>query len=470
MCRPSGLDPVDDDFGVELDEAASTTMVQEAPRGVKQRSRAGQRVILLLLALLAGLGTTLLWSLRFGAPPPVTGEQPKADGTPDQHQLEAPAPESPNRASDPPAPVPRPPTGGARPAADPDAWLAPESQAKVDRSLQRGVQFLKTTQSMRGSWAPGTVHHVGMAALPALTLLECGLARDSPVIRKAQRHVRAALPKLQSTYELATAILLLDRLDRPRDQSDLRTLALRLVAGQRADGGWSYQCPILGPEKEASLLTSLQHASPRSRSDLGEGSDLSNTQFSILALCAAQRHGLSLERPLALVAQRLRRIQEPAGGWSYRLGPRAGRPTPSMTCAGLLGLAVGRALPGAEAQPPDRIDDVFGFLGRFIGNPLGSGQGIGREGSAIHLYFLWSLERTAVLYNRRRIDGKDWYRWGAHLLLAAQGEDGSWDVGGYPGATALSDTCFALLFLRRANLANDQMRKLEFLIIRKESP
>jgi len=67
-----------------------------------------------------------------------------------------------------------------------------------------------------------------------------------------------------------------------------------------------------------------------------------------------------------------------------------------------------------------------------------------------------------VLFNRRQIGGKDWYSWGAELLLDHQNADGSWMAGGYPGAMPIVDTCFALLFLKRANLAKDLTKKLEF--------
>ena len=55
----------------------------------------------------------------------------------------------------------------------------------------------------------------------------------------------------------------------------------------------------------------------------------------------------------------------------------------------------------------------------------------------INLYFLWTLERVGVLYNRREIAGKDWYAWGAELLVDHQAEDGSWHHGGYPGSNTL---------------------------------
>jgi hypothetical protein len=67
-------------------------------------------------------------------------------------------------------------------------------------------------------------------------------------------------------------------------------------------------------------------------------------------------------------------------------------------------------------------------------------------------YFLWSLERAAVAYGLQKIGGKDWYDWGANFLLGDQEKDGSWQgIHGSYGA----DTCFALLFLRRADLAKD---------------
>jgi hypothetical protein len=68
----------------------------------------------------------------------------------------------------------------------------------------------------------------------------------------------------------------------------------------------------------------------------------------------------------------------------------------------------------------------------------------------VNLYFLWSVERVGVLCDVKTIGGIDWYRWGVKHLLPAQRADGSW-FGGVTGSPT-SDTCFALLFLKRANL------------------
>jgi hypothetical protein len=66
-------------------------------------------------------------------------------------------------------------------------------------------------------------------------------------------------------------------------------------------------------------------------------------------------------------------------------------------------------------------------------------------------YFLWALERMAVALNLDTISKKDWYAWGAESLLQSQQADGSWQ-GDYGACGA--DTCFALLFLKRANLTS----------------
>ena len=73
-------------------------------------------------------------------------------------------------------------------------------------------------------------------------------------------------------------------------------------------------------------------------------------------------------------------------------------------------------------------------------------------------YFLWSLERVGVAYGLKSIGGKDWYGFGAEILIANQREDGSWR-GDFAACGA--DTCFALLFLKRVNLAKDLTATLQ---------
>src|SRR5262249_60651946 len=66
-------------------------------------------------------------------------------------------------------------------------------------------------------------------------------------------------------------------------------------------------------------------------------------------------------------------------------------------------------------------------------------------------YLLWAMERVAVADGLSTIGNVDWDSWGSAYLLPRQRGDGGW-LGRNGGSV---DTCFALLFLRKANLSKD---------------
>ena len=140
--------------------------------------------------------------------------------------------------------------------------LPAEQQAVVDQAIQKGVARLKKLQLPTGTWgADGAAHPVGYAALPALTLLECGVAKDDPVLLKAETYIRAALPKMDDTYELSLSILFLDRLGNKKDEPMIQGLSLRLIAGQSGTGGWGYKCPNLEVAESHGLFKILKDIS-----------------------------------------------------------------------------------------------------------------------------------------------------------------------------------------------------------------
>jgi hypothetical protein len=176
--------------------------------------------------------------------------------------------------------------------------------------------------------------------------------------------------------------------------------------------------------------------------------------------------------------RRFRISQAKDGSWGYeyvnRQNQAAGNGSPAMTCAGLLGLAVGHgvAAPSADGKTPAKegvddsaIKDGMKHLSTLLGKSQNRGGGKAKTPlGAYGMYFLWSVERVGVLYNLRSIGDKDWYAWGSEMLVDEQAGDGSWHAGVYPGNNATLDTCFALLFLKRANLAKDLTTKIEYLI------
>ncbi len=416
--------------------------------------------------------------------------------------------------------------------------LAPEDQARVDQAVKAGVDYLKRTQRDDGTWdVPlGRLQwfRTGYNALAGLTLLECGVPADDPKMQKTAEALRKAFPedvattdlfagdtdawKYQDrTYDVALTVLFLDRLKQPQDKGLIQRLALRLVAGQTASGGWHYLCPKLSPGDHQKLLSVLRDNNtlggtrdlklprldpdklriggtealpdPMKRlavwqdqpadKDAGRLADNSNTQFAILALWAARNHDAPVQRSLALLAQRFRKSQNDlTGAWTYssQTAQLHGVVHPTMTCAGLLGLAVGLGLenevkdngrPLAAPKKPHEDPQVKKGL-NVVANSLTDPAKPWRQGTPlVDLYFVWSVERVAVIYNLDKLNGKDWYGWGAEMLVANQKPDGTWQHNNYASnptkesnPSALVDTCFGLLFLKRANLAKDLTSKL----------
>jgi hypothetical protein len=182
------------------------------------------------------------------------------------------------------------------------------------------------------------------------------------------------------------------------------------------------------------------------------------------------RQRLPVERALALTAARYRFSQSLSGGWDYHYEVPSHASTPSMTCAGLLGLALGHGLVVQHKSHPThsaKVEDVaiqrgMQSLAGFIGEPHEYPDK--KQRPSINLYSLWSLDRVGLLYRARRIGGKDWYAWGVNQVLAWQEVNGSRKANVYRDANAapIINTCFALLFLQRSHLTRELSQSLEF--------
>lgn len=379
-----------------------------------------------------------------------------------------------------------------KPAPEPLIVLPPEEQKKVDHAINTGADFLRKAQLPNGTWPGDGGHPTGYAAMAGLTLLETGAKKDDPVIVKAAKFVRDAVPRLTNTYELSLAVLFLNKLAGPEDTQLIQELTLRLVAGQTVQGGWGYGCPVLSKEEHDYLFGILTQLKDRPPEDVArglgagggkpvpprlrnlavlqpnkdqpdhffrQGGDNSNTQFAILALWAARGHKVPLDRTLKLIDKRFRSTQNADGRWTYN-GQGEVTPLPTMTCAGLLGVAIGHGLKeaGKGGLRPDQdplVQKGLEHLAKSIGQP-GESKGKPRM---LPMYFLWSVERVGMLYQLKTINGKKWYHWGVEMLTQNQHPDGHWRVQ-FHGSSDVMDTCFAILFLHRVNLAKDLTDKL----------
>jgi len=66
-------------------------------------------------------------------------------------------------------------------------------------------------------------------------------------------------------------------------------------------------------------------------------------------------------------------------------------------------------------------------------------------------YYLYALERAAILTGVEQIGGLAWYPRMSQALIDSQRPDGSWKSAS--GGSELNDTCFAVLTLRKATRA-----------------
>lgn len=236
--------------------------------------------------------------------------------------------------------------------------------------------------------------------------------------------------------------------------------------------------PAVKPIAPSSLPANLQNLAIVKNQGVKKGQgkgrfgagDNSNTQFAMLALWAARRNNVPADQSLLLAYQRFMSSHNADGGWGYHPG---GHTTHTMTNVGLLGLAMGhgaapeivnfnpknpRELVVKPALEDPSIRRGLQALARYIGQPVEPGK---NPGEMQNLYFLWSVERVAMLYDLKTIGGKDWYGWGSQILVHHQQGAGDWPSVFYHGNSPPLNTCFALLFLRRSNLVQDltnQMR------------
>jgi hypothetical protein len=409
------------------------------------------------------------------------------------------------------------------------------NEAQIRAAIKAAVGFLKS-----GSYAMpvegtgggnGENYEEGPAALAGIAMMEAGVDPSETVIQSIAKIVREQAVKQHRTYQLALDIIFLDKLGEQVDTTLIQSMGVRLLGGQSQAGGWTYTCPQPDKDEQHRLKTALGGASmkgtkgeqvgldPSSRPELdaalkgilnnrraggvgtGTEDDNSNTQFALLGLWAARRHGVPVGPALTLIDHRMRQMQAPSGGWGYKFSGNEAV-TSSMTCAGLLCLAItggsrgetamksamigpdgkirqstlaekNRHVPNLLADP--QVQKGMAYLGAAISGkgPLGGagaaapvipfpGTGGANPPPVVanplldNLYFLWSLERVCAIFGPEgeRAIGGNWYQWGASALVSTQNRDGSWKGGGttYP---QVADTSFALMFLCKSNIVKD---------------
>lgn len=368
-----------------------------------------------------------------------------------------------------------------------DERYTPEFRERVNAAINRGVKHVLALQKPDGSWeGPYSKNYpMGHTVLSVLTLHKAGLARDHPRLRKAWEYLHA-LP-LKKTYSVSLLLMALDAKYAPaRDPFEVVEMD-RYGKTKRKKGDDPCALTISKQDKElmrrgVEFLVEAQNENGVWRyPSKGKNWDLSNTQYALLGLKSAERCGLKVPPAVWFSALRfLLEWQDPKGKetalegnevrgryrltWKekaqargFRYSKRTQPATGSMTTAGLAGLVIcksalwtSRKFKGKlRAQTRRGIRDAMAWLQTYFDVTTNPSDVPPKPDSpfkafhAHHYYYLYGLERAGILTRARYFGEFDWYEEGAEFFLHEQEDDGGW-----PGAP--EDTCFAILFLKRA--------------------
>ncbi len=342
--------------------------------------------------------------------------------------------------------------------------LRPE---QVNRAIDRGRDFLWA--DVQAGMRKGEIGDAPHVYPSLLALVHCGAHERYPELDAAlRRWLERQRPAKLGVYRLALLAMTVDALGDASLEPQFEDALRCLVEGQGPGGSWSYYptyAPWLLPEPDASAedagpasLVTVEGGEPPQQ-DTGEqplqrtqswhankDGDNSVSQFAILGLMAAERHGRILDPEawrgvLRTFGDRQVVGRAHHGGWGYTTNTPYG----SMTCAGICSTAIAlrRFDPTADPRADLRIRDGLAWLDRnwtVEENP-------GKDDDWRY-YYLYGLERVGRVLDLEFLGGHEWYPEGARFLVDAQRGDGSW--AGTGGETAPIATSFALLFLTRA--------------------
>ena len=391
--------------------------------------------------------------------------------------------------------------------AAPQGAPPPVEQGKIDAAIKKGVDYLK---GQAGSLKK--MKHVDRDMqedeLVLWTLVHADVPETDPVFQKLLKEMLERT--LEATYCVALQAMILEELNRVKYQWRIKMCAQVLVDNQCANGQWSYGSPTLyanetpseteknpvasGTEKRGGVREFSFGRGPKpevkvkqkveKKKDGPGGGDNSNTQYAALGMRACHDAGIilpeaviekattwyrtcqkasdgpavkfdvkdTLDKPLAKGESGIMEVisAEPQG-WCY--SQHEHKAYGSMTAGSVGGLAIWDYIKDNDSGKKKRswkrdkdVHEGIAWLAKNFSvtyNPGPYEHGDGAENSQHqYLYYLYALERAGMLYGTETMGTHWWYPEGAKVLLEKQAGGGNW--GG------VVDTCFAILFLKRA--------------------
>jgi hypothetical protein len=363
--------------------------------------------------------------------------------------------------------------------------LGGASQARIDDAIRKGLAYVMKANSIGNRQIPSGDD------LVLYTLVSAGVAESDPKVRELWTKMLAA--PLDRTYCAALRAMIFEEVDRVKYQPQIVRCAQFLVDNQCANGQWSYGEPI--PPSSDVATPDVASARPatrkppvpgdpgarvkpkvlrkvgvrRTRTGPAEG-DNSNSQYAALGLRACYDAGVIVPHDVLVLGQKWWKSSQHGGkteaGKLVATGDGGGEPRGwcyavkdshaaygSMT-AGAVGAAViyDYLLDKDWKKDPVVKSGLAWMAQNFsVGKNVGPAENGNGQAGAWLFYYLYALERVGMLYDTESIGDHAWYAEGAEFIVGRQKPDGSFEPPDKGWGDRYEwDTCFAILFLKRA--------------------
>ncbi len=345
-------------------------------------------------------------------------------------------------------------------------------QAKIDNAIDRGAAYLLKQgagpHNAAGNMAGGEQAY---DELILYTLVHAGVDPNDATYKALLD--RAVTGPLLRTYRVALTAMALATIDKSKYQLRISDCAQFLADNQCANGQWGYgeETQLLkrekppedvatGPSGGAKSAATGSSTKPLKRIVVvakrpgPAAGDNSNSQYAALGIRACFESGIEFEsRIIKRAAEWWEICSGKGGGWGYsqngaythgNLTILGDDPYGSMTAGGIASLSIYRWILRQDHTRDKWVTGGVKFLSSnlvFKKNPKHSDE------KRWQYYWIYAIERAGMIFGTERFGSHEWYPEGVDFLLPAQKEDGRWQA---DGSHAIGDTCFAILFLRRA--------------------
>ncbi len=351
-------------------------------------------------------------------------------------------------------------------------WKKKVDQERVNNAVKKGTDFmLQMAGGATGKFPHPDLQKAGQTVefryteLVYLTLYHGGVDPNDKQMKGLLKIILST--PVERTYLAALQAMVLQLIDPWKYQDRLAHIAQFLVDNQCANGQWSYGEALADqpppPRKEVAtggtgkdgerdsdptagrgnkpIKATLEQITIKRKEKKGpETGDNSNSQYAALGIRACHDAHVRLPKETIAAAQKWwESTQGKDGGWGYRKDEAS---YASMTAGGIGALAIYNFVGGGAANGGTSIPKGIGWLNT---NYSVSENAKYQYAKVHYFYFMYALERAGVFLAVDYIGKHDWYADGANRLLEDQKNNGSW------GNDMMLDTCYAILFLRRAS-------------------